>query len=106
MMTALQTIYWVAAFITLAEALNKLERTDPCAAGLTWNQRLVDGLKAIAWLLLACGAAWALISPLLVPLGVPSGAAELLAHYEPSVGEVCWSAGFAVLIVRTRVKEG
>lgn len=105
-MNALQILYWVAAFITLAEALNKLERTSPCAPGLTWNQRLVDGLKAIAWMLLAIGAAWALISPLLVPLGVHTAATQMLSHYEPSLGEVCWALGFALLIVRTRVKEG
>lgn len=105
-MSALQIIYWVAAFITLAEALNKLERTSPFAPSLTWHQRLVDGLKAIAWSLLAIGAAWALISPLLVPLGVHTAATQLLSHYEPSLGEVCWAAGFALLIVRTRVKEG
>lgn len=105
-MSALQIVYWVAAFITLAEALNKLERTSPFAPGMALCERLVDGLKALAWSLLAIGAAWALISPLLMPLGVHSAATQMLAHYEPSLGEVCSAAGFALLIVRTRVKEG
>ena len=47
-MTALQIVHWLAALIVLAEALNKLERTAPCAPGLTPHQRLVDGLKALA----------------------------------------------------------
>ena len=104
--TTLQVIHWVAAFVVLAEALNKLERTAPCAPGLNAHHRLVDGLKALAWLLLALGAAGALVAPALQPLGVRSASSQLIAHYEPSLTEVCILVGFAVLIVRTRIKEG
>ena len=106
MQSALQIIHVVAALVVMAEALNKLERTAPLAPGKAAHVRLVDVLKALAWALLALGAGGALIGPLLVPMGMHSGTSQLLAHYQPSLAEVCVMAGFAVLIVRTRVKEG
>jgi hypothetical protein len=75
--------------IMLAEML---ERTAPFRPGICGHQRLVDGLKAIAWMLLAVGAAGAMISPLL--------------SHQPTLDQVCVLAGFAVLVVRTRIKEG
>lgn len=98
MATVLHVVHWLAGFVVLAEALNKLERTAPCARGLTPHQRLVDGLKALAWALLAAGAAGAVVAPLLWALGVvapPSGLTDTVVL-----------TGFAVLVIRTRVKEG
>jgi len=106
MSAAMLIIHWVAAFLVMAEALNKLERTSPFAPGMTPHARLVDGLKALAWLLLALGAGGGLMGPLLQPLGIADPTSEALAHVRPSVAEVCVMVGFAVLIIRTRVKEG
>ena len=86
-------IHWICGLIVLAEALNKLERTAPFARGLSRHQRVVDGLKALAWALLALGGAGAVITP-------------LLALEPPTLHDMCVTAGFAVLIVRTRLKEG
>jgi hypothetical protein len=94
MNTALLTLHWIAGFIVLAEALNKLERTAPCRRGvLGWRRRATEWLKVLAWLLLAMGGAGAVITPLL-PLE------------RPTLQDLCIVLGFAVLIVRTRVKEG
>lgn len=106
MTAALYTAHWLAAFIVMAEALNKLERTAPFAPGLCPRTRLVDGLKALAWLLMALGAGGALIGPLMQPMGLQVQHTQMLAHVNPSLSEVCVMVGFAVLIVRTRVKEG
>jgi len=92
MIDLLMWLHVGSGVIVLAEALNKLERTAPFRPGICGHQRLVDGLKAIAWMLLAVGAAGAMISPLL--------------SHQPTLDQVCVLAGFAVLIVRTRVKEG
>lgn len=86
------TLHWFAALLVFAEALNKLERTDPLAAGLHARMRLVLFLKAIAWMLLATGAMGSLITPL---LHLPA----------PTLQDACVMAGFAVLIVRSRLKE-
>lgn len=86
-------VHWLAGVIVLAEALNKLERTAPLRAGLCRRERAVEWLKAIAWALLAMGGAGALITPLL-PLETPT------------LQDMCVLLGFAVLIVRTRIKEG
>ena len=93
MNATLAFIHWLAGVVVLAEALNTLQRTAPHALGLIPRQRLVETLKAIAWLLLAGGAGGAVARPL-ISLPVPG------------VDQVCLLLGFAVLIVRTRVKEG
>jgi hypothetical protein len=70
-----------------------------------WN--LVDALKACAWFLLALGAGGAVAGPLLLLGGVQAQqAAELLRLERPTLAAVLVLTGFAVLIVRTRVKEG
>lgn len=79
--------------VVLAEALNKLERTRPCWPGLSRRMRLLQWLKALAWVLLAIAAGGAIIGPIF-------GAAP------PTPREVCIFAGFVVLIIRTRFKEG
>lgn len=93
MIATLAFVHWVAGVVVLAEALNKLYRTAPNAPGLTPRERLVEALKALAWMLLAGGAGGAFARPLInLPL--------------PGLDHVCVLVGFAVLIVRTRVKEG
>ena len=107
MMAALQTVHLLAALVVLAEALNKLERTSPLARGLTPHQRCVDGLKALAWLLLALGAGGAVAAPALLALGVQAHQTAGLLRLDPPTLDQCLVLlGFAVLIVRTRVKEG
>jgi uncharacterized short protein YbdD (DUF466 family) len=106
METALQLIHLLAGFIVLAEAMNKMERTQPNAPVLTRLERFVEWLKAIAWLLLGLGAAGALATPLLLSMGLHSGTSVLLRLERPTLAETCVLLGFAVLIIRTRFKEG
>ena len=106
MSTTLQLLHWLAGFVVLAEALNKLERTTPFARGLRPHDRLVAGLKALAWALLASGAAAAVALPLLAALGMPLLWGPVVLRPAPSFSETAVLAGFAVLIVRTRLKEG
>lgn len=96
-MTWLQLIHFTAGLLVLAEALNKLERTAPLRPGLKPRERATEWLKAVAWSLLALGGAGAVIAPAL-PF--------LLPAQTPTLPDVCVIVGFAVLIVRTRVKEG
>lgn len=106
-MIMLQIVHWLASLIVLAEALNKLERTAPAAPGLTPHQRLVDALKALAWSLLAIGAFWSLTAHALLHLGVrPDDYLELMRLERPTLADTAVMAGFATLIIRTRVKEG
>lgn len=105
MIITLQILHWLAGLIILAEALNKLERTHPLAAGLRRRQRLVDMLKVLAWTLLALGGGAAVAAPLLLVLGVHSGQLLLLRLEHPLLAETAVLLGFAVLIVRTRIKE-
>lgn len=93
MTTLLHLVHWLAGVVVLAEALNKLERTAPCRRGLGARERATEWLKAIAWALLALGGAGAFVTPFL-PLEAPT------------LQDMCVVLGFAVLIVRTRIKEG
>lgn len=106
-MSALQILHVVAGLVVLAEALNKLERCDPLNPKLTRRERVVDSLKALAWGLLALGAGGAVAGPILMALGADQGSVQLLTRLEhPTLDQVAVLGGFAVLIVRTRLKEG
>jgi len=106
MSATLQILHWLAGFITLAEALNKLERTTPFARGLNPHTRLVAFLKALAWALLASGAAAAVALPVLAALGMPLFNGPVVLRPVPTFAETAVLCGFAVLIIRTRFKEG
>lgn len=108
-MTWLQIIHFTAGLLVLAEALNKLERTAPLRPGLKPRERAAEWLKALAWSPLALGGAGAVIAPALpfLPVQEPSTwLPYLLPAQTPTLPDVCVIVGFAVLIVRTRVKEG
>lgn len=89
----MSALLFVLGGVVLAEALNKLERTCPCARGITPHQRLLAWLKAIAWLLLAWAGAGALLGP-------------FFGQAPPTLRELAMFGGFTTLIVRTRFKEG
>lgn len=104
---AMHLVLILSALVVMAEALNKLERCAPFAPGLTPHQRIVDGLKSLAWALLALGAGGAIAGPVLPYLsGVPTWMAHVLRFEHPTLDHVVVMLGFAVLIIRTRVKEG
>lgn len=108
-MTWPQIIHFTAGLLVLAEALNKLERTAPLRPGLKPRERATKWLKAVAWSLLALGGAGAVIAPALpfLPVQEPNAwLPYLLPAQTPALPDVCVIVGFAVLIVRTRVKEG
>lgn len=106
MESLLSILHWIAGFVVFAEALNKLERCAPLAKGLRPRERLTDALKALAWLMLAMGAAGALITPTMTFFHIEVEPHRFLFHPKPSLDDVLILAGFATLIVRTRVKEG
>lgn len=89
----MSALLFALGVVVLAEALNKLERTCPCARGITPHQRLLAWLKAIAWLLLAWAGAGALLGP-------------FFGQAPPTLRELAMFGGFTTLIVRTRFKEG
>lgn len=85
-------LHWLAGLVVLIEALNKIERTHPLERGLTHRQRLVVWLKVLAWICLAIGGAGALATP-------------LLRWEQPSLQDLAVIGGFAILIIRSRLKE-
>lgn len=108
--TMVQAAHWLAGWIVLLEALNKLHRTDPFQPHLTAAQRIaglivlltpwrwrqpacVTALKLFAWALMAFGAFGAVLAP-------------FRSAPPPTLQEAAIACGFAVLIVRSRLKEG
>lgn len=91
-MTAIAVLHWVSGLVVLAEALNKLERTDLLNSTLNVRGRISALAKAMAWLFLGLGAGGAVIGPF---MQLPS----------PSFQQACVLIGVSALIVRTRIKE-
>lgn len=100
-------LHWLGAFIVLAEGLNKLHRTDPLAAGLSGRARVVVLLKVLAWVFLVLAAAGSLVRPfVVVAVGVSDVyAGHVLLTDRVSLVDLLFTLGFAVLIVRSRLKE-
>lgn len=99
-------LHVVAGLIVLAEALNKLERCHLFKPGLSRLERLAETLKALAWLLLALGAGGAIAGPLMLAIGADMDWLPRVIRIEwPTLDQVATMVGFAVLVVRTRVKE-
>ena len=89
------TIFFVASVIVLAESLNKIERCNVrLMRGLDLRGKSALVLKCIAWVLFAL-ASGGFIAGLFFPSMPPVNFREYML--------MC---AFAVLIVRTRVKEG
>lgn len=86
---AIQTF---SGLLVLAEALNKLERTDPLEPGLHLVDRAVVCLKAVGWSMLAIGACGVMVAP-------------LLGHPGPTIKELLLLVGFALLVLRSRLRE-
>jgi hypothetical protein len=106
-MSTLHILHALAALVVLAEAINKLLRCDPLARGMCAHTRTVDALKALAWYLLALAAIDALIGTALIAAGSgPLSTTLITIGEQPTPGHVAALAGLAVLIVRTRIKEG
>jgi hypothetical protein len=94
----MNALHWIAGLIVLAEALNKLERACPFRKGLQPKMRFIELLKTTGWTLLAMGSGGAVATPLLSP-GV------YLTLLQPLANDVVL-IGFAMLIIRSRVREG
>lgn len=93
-MTSLSiAVLFLLGVLVLAESLNKLERTAPCAKGITSRQRLLAWLKAIAWVQLAFAGGGAVVG-------------SFFGEAPPTLRELCLFGGFSTLIIRTRFKEG
>ena len=97
MNTALHILLALAAVIVVAEGLNKLDRTNPLEEGLCTRARACAWLKGLAWLLLTLGAGIYLFE---IAFG-----ASLDSVLARQAGPLVL-LGFAVLVIRTRVKEG
>lgn len=107
MNTLLLVLHVLAGIVVLAEATNKLERCDPLQRGLKPLDRLIEVLKALAWVLLALGAGGAVAAPILLAMGVKPEAMSILQRLDkPTLAETCALLGCALLIIRTRIKEG
>jgi uncharacterized membrane protein len=90
--TVMTVLHAVGGLVVLAEGLNKLERFDPRLEGLTQRQQMVVVLKGLGWTALVLGAAGALASP-------------LLPDQKVHVTDLLTMAGFAALVLRSRLRE-
>lgn len=104
--TWIAAAHWLAGLIVLAEGLNKLERSAPLQPGLSPRARIVVLLKVAAWVVLVLGAGGAVIRPLIAP-GIEQRIelASVLLTDRVSLVDLCFVGGFAVLILRSRLKE-
>lgn len=89
----LQTVlHIVIGTIVFSEGLNKLERTDLRAPGLTLRQRIVTVLKVLGWFSIVLGSAGMIV-------------AGWLPRVYVELGYTLMVLGFALLVLRSRVRE-
>lgn len=105
MNSLISILHWICGLVILAEALNKLEYCDPLRRGLTHYARLIDVLKALAWGSLAIGAGGAVISPALDLIDHTSQHVPDWMMDQATLVDTSVLFGFAVLIIRTRIRE-
>lgn len=91
MNSLLLLLHWAAAFVIIAEALNKLERTDPFDRRLCRRARVVAWLGVTAWTALALGSAGILVAPML----------SFVWPLTPDVA-VVWGLALWIISMRTR----
>ena len=103
MSATLPILHALVALVILAEASFKAELSNPCKAGLCPRNRALEVLKSFAWVLLAFGAGASLFLPL---MGSALASSQDYLLPTPSLQNTAIMVGFAVLIIRTRVKEG
>lgn len=106
MTTALQFLHVLSGLVVLAIALEKLEVICPLMCRLTRRQRITEAVKAATWIAVTIGAGGAVAAPVLLLVGVQSGPQPLMRLEHPTLSEVSVLVGFALLIARTRIKEG
>lgn len=101
--SVISMIYFLAGLIVMGEAINKLYVVSPFGPNMKMKDRLMDGIKAVAWILLALAAGGALVGPFLGELthGGPSASYRT----SPSITEICGLIGFALIIVRLKIME-
>lgn len=99
-------LHWTAGLVVLAEGLNKLHRADPLRVGLAPLVRTLVLLKVSAWILLVLGAGGAVVRPLVVvAIGADLTAGPVRLTDRVSLADLCVLGGFAILILRSRLKE-
>jgi len=86
------TAHFAAGFVVFAEALNKLERYAPFKRGISCKARFTSLLNCLGWMLLATGAAGAMVTP-------------LLQLEPPTLQDCAVIVGFSILTIRSRLKE-
>jgi len=107
MISALPIIHALACLVILLEALFKANLANPCKTGLCPHTRALEALKGAAWGLLAFGAGAAVMLPLLANAqAAPHGVLYSALYAPPTLQGTAIVLGFAVLIIRTRIKEG
>lgn len=111
-MSWLYGLQLIAALVVLAESLNKIHRSDifEGIAGtsdrikslawllrpLAWRRdRVIIVLKVFGWFLLSTGAVMELVQQLL----------SYSPRWYEQAQAMCFTCGFALLIVRSRLKE-
>lgn len=102
-----QVALLLASLVVLAEACNKLEFCDPARSGLAPKARLLEVLKAVAWFLLALGAGGGIAAPAMRWFGMNTDSMQGVLRLDvPTLDHVVTMVGLAIVIVRTRIKEG
>jgi hypothetical protein len=100
-------LHWLSGLVIFLEGLNKLERSAPLQRGLRWRARVVVLMKVFAWIALVAGAGGALVRPIVVvAIGGDLVVGPIYITDRVSLADALVLAGFALLIVRTRLKEG
>lgn len=104
MLTTIYVLHWIAALVIAVQSTDRLFQCPLMERGIKPIDRFYRAIKGAAWACMAFASFGVLAAPFFSATGF-HGVTLILVNQPPNVSEVGIYVGFALLIVRSWVRE-
>ena len=104
MLTTLYVLHWVAAFVIALQSSDRIFQCPLMERGIAPMERFYRAIKGIAWAVMAFASFGVLAAPFFRWTGF-HGISLALVNQPPNISEVGIYTGFALLILRSWIRE-